>query len=191
VALQEVLSDPGPGPTDQTRYLATATSLVPIEGVTLERDGARYGNLVLSALPILEVARHDLSEEGCEPRGAIEVLLDAGVPLRLIATHLGLARHERRRQVHRLAALLAARDLPTLLCGDLNEPTPFGPVSRLLRSMHRAPLRRSFPARWPVLPLDRVGVSSELHLESLVVHSTPAARAASDHLPLHARVRRL
>jgi endonuclease/exonuclease/phosphatase family metal-dependent hydrolase len=117
------------------------------------------------------------------------VLLDAGAPLRVIATHLGLDRGERRAQLLRLARLLAERRLPTLLCGDLNDPLPFGPVSRLMRgSRLRAPLRRSFPSCWPLLPLDRIGVSRELRLESLAVHRTPAARSASDHLPLWARL---
>ena len=134
VTLQEVLSDEGPAPADQARFLAAETALVPIEGVTLKRESARYGNLLLSALPVLEVARHDISAPG-------------------------------------------------------RDPLPLGPVSRLMRgSRLRAPLRRSFPSRWPLLPLDRIGASRELRLESLAVHRTPAARSASDHLPLWARL---
>jgi endonuclease/exonuclease/phosphatase family metal-dependent hydrolase len=190
VALQEVLSDPGPGPADQARFLAAATGLAHVEGVTLERESARYGNLLLSALPVLEVARHDLSVPGREPRGALEVLLDAGRPLRVIATHLGLSRAERRLQAALLVELVRTRTLPTLLCGDLNEPRPLGGVARRLRRAGLSgPLRRSFPARRPLLPLDRVLVSRDLMLESLVVHREPDVRVASDHLPLHARLR--
>ena len=190
LALQEVHSAfPEGSPEHQASWLARATGLKPVEGWTLTRDGGRYGNLLLTSLAVLESRRHDLSVPGREPRGALEVVLRARGPLRVFGTHLGLDRAERRSQLARLLALLDERDDPVLLLGDLNEPTPWGPVSRSLRRRlprWRAP--RSFPARWPSFALDVIAASTELELQGVHAHRSPNARQASDHLPVCGRL---
>jgi endonuclease/exonuclease/phosphatase family metal-dependent hydrolase len=190
LALQEVHSAfPEGSPDHQASRLARATGLKSVEGWTLTRDGGRYGNVLLTSLAVLEVRHHDLSVPGREPRGAIEVLLHAQRRLRVLGTHLGLDRAERRSQVAKLLALLVERDGPVLLLGDLNEPTPWGLVSRTLRRRlprWRAP--RSFPARWPLLTLDVIAATAEPELEGVRAHRSPAARQASDHLPVCGRL---
>jgi endonuclease/exonuclease/phosphatase family metal-dependent hydrolase len=161
-----------------------------LHGPTLEDDRGRYGNALLTRLEVREIRRVDLSVPGFEPRGGLDVELDAGQPMRVLATHLGLARRERIRQAERLLAVLeGASTLPTLLLGDLNEwlPSRLG-FRRLRRRLRPAPARPTFPARRALLALDRVWLSAECELVSVAGHRSPLARVASDHLPLCARV---
>jgi endonuclease/exonuclease/phosphatase family metal-dependent hydrolase len=163
-----------------------------LAGPTLLRADGHYGNAVLTRLEVAGVDRIDLSVPGREPRGAIDVELRAGgVPLRVIATHLGLNPEERRSQIARLRERL---DLPprrpTILLGDLNEWFLWGrPLRWLRRHFGRSPAPATFPARWPLFALDRIWVQPRECLTSLRVHDTPLAREASDHLPLRAEVR--
>ncbi len=63
-----------------------------IAGPTLLEKTGHYGNAVLTRLPISAVHRVDLSVPGREPRGALDLMLEAPrCALRVIATHLGLA----------------------------------------------------------------------------------------------------
>jgi endonuclease/exonuclease/phosphatase family metal-dependent hydrolase len=52
----------------------------------------------------------------------------------------------------------------------------------------RSPAERSFPARWPLVALDRVWVRPRHALLAIKAHRTPLARLASDHLPVKAIV---
>jgi len=137
------------------------------------------------------VRLHDLSVEGREPRGAIEVSLGAdAAPLRVLATHFGLAPWERRAQARRVLALVNSARAPLeVLLGDLNEWFLWG---RPLRWLHRdfapTPAPPTWPARFPVFALDRLWVRPRGALAALARHDSPAARAASDHLPLRAEL---
>jgi endonuclease/exonuclease/phosphatase family metal-dependent hydrolase len=44
----------------------------------------------------------------------------------------------------------------------------------------------TFPARWPVLALDRIWISPAQALLTVEAHNTPRSRLASDHLPVKA-----
>lgn len=190
VALQEVEHQAVEG-TDLLDYLADATGMAAVAGPTFRRQSNNYGNALLSRLPIRTVNRVDLSEEGREPRGAIDALLDGkGLRLQVIATHLGLSPLERRRQVRKLLILLEARPAElAILMGDLNEWLLWGRPLRWLRS-HFAPTpqARTWPARWPLFALDRIWVEPRGALQDLATHRTPLAVAASDHLPLTAEL---
>lgn len=190
VALQEV--DAGAqGGGDQLPELARATGLEPISGPTLRNESGEYGNALLTALPVEEVRRFDLSVAGYEPRGALDVTLASpDGPLRVLVTHLGLARRERGEQVTRLLDELRTHDdVPTVLMGDLNEWWPRANALRRLRARFgAAPAPATFPARRPVLALDRIWAAPPHLLGEVRVHATPAARVASDHLPLRAEL---
>ena len=70
-----------------------------IEGPTLVREAGRYGNAILTSLPIEKYELINLSYKNREPRGAIDISLNFHKhSLRLIATHLGLLPSERRHQ---------------------------------------------------------------------------------------------
>ena len=47
---------------------------------------------------------------------------------------------------------------------------------------------RSFPARRPIAQLDRIVISSGLHVEAAGVHHSPLAAVGSDHLPVWAEL---
>jgi endonuclease/exonuclease/phosphatase family metal-dependent hydrolase len=193
VALQEVQNGSHEEPESrQLDYLAAATGLTPLAGPTLRDARGDYGNALLTRLSIRTVRRVDLSVAGREPRGALDVELALGShTLRLIATHLGLQSGERRRQLRQLLTRLGAGpEGPSVLMGDLNLWWPLGPLRRRLRRFFgHAPLRRTFPAGWPLLPLDRILVAPSRALLELEAVRLPATRRASDHLPLLARIR--
>lgn len=126
-----------------------------------------------------------------EPRGAVtaDVTLPGGVRLRVVGMHLDLSGLWRRRQA---AAVMAHVDAaperrPTVLMGDLNEWTAAaGCLKDFARAYKFAPTGPSFHASRPLGRLDRIMVSPDLTVAACGVHMSPAARRASDHLPIWA-----
>jgi endonuclease/exonuclease/phosphatase family metal-dependent hydrolase len=173
-------------------YLADTTGYTAIPGTTLHGGDCDYGNVLLSAHPVRAVRNLDLSVRDREPRGAIDAELQVhGLPLRIVAVHLGLRARERRQQVQRLLTALddGGAD-PLVLLGDINEWWPWSPTLRALRArLGPAPAPPTFPAGWPVLALDRIWAGHPAILERVAAVRTPQARAASDHLPVVGRVR--
>lgn len=186
IALQEVETQ-AEGGLQILNDLARETGAAMIPGPTMFRAGAHYGNALLTRLPVKDVAHIDLSVPGREPRGAIDVRLDAGGGiLRVCAAHLGLSPTERRTQVKQLLMRLADKpgDIDVLV-GDINEWFLWGrPLRWLHRFFVRAPAPATFPSGWPVFALDRVWVRPRRLLERVFVHVSDTSRAASDHLPL-------
>ena len=191
VALQEV---PLQGAHDDFLVdLEHATGYHVAAGPLFQRRGTDFGNAVLSRQRSSASAHVDLTVDGYEPRGALDVRIDVGArgPLRVLATHLGLRPGERREQVKRLlAAVEVESPQPTILMGDLNEWYLWGRPLRWLHAHFRekpgAP--PTFPARRPVFALDRIWISPAGCLRRLHRHASPLARVASDHLPLIAEV---
>lgn len=185
VALQEVDG----WPIDR-ELLGDGLQAVP--GLTIVKPDRSYGNVVLTRLPILDVRRLELTVRRREPRGALDVELDAGgVRLRVIATHLGLAPGERRAQVRRILDLAGGDDARvTVLLGDINEWFMAG---RPLRWLHarfgRGAGGRTYPSRLPLLALDRIWVRPREALGAFRIHATDLSRRASDHLPISAEIR--
>src|SRR5690349_5774505 len=135
VALQEVASEQEHA--DFLAVLERATGYHVVAGLLRQRRGLDFGNAVLSRHPVRSVERLDLAVGKYEPRGALDVCIDAGLAslLRVVATHLGLRPGERREQVRRLLAHIEhERPHPTLLMGDLNEWTLWGRPLRWLHS---------------------------------------------------------
>ena len=189
VALHEVESHDGD--LGALGILAAETGLRALAGPTMLRGEATYGNALLTCCDFAGVERIDLSVAGREPRGALDVRLQCrGMSLRVVATHLGLARAERGRQVRQLMDRLDPADpMPTVLMGDMNEWILW---SRPLRQLHerfgKTGAPATFPARFPIFALDRVWVRPGNRLVRLYRHATPLARIASDHLPLIAEI---
>jgi len=193
VGLQEVDSEPGARAQSlQLDRLAQATGMQPISGTDWLPHGSRHGNALLTRRDFGAVRRYDLSVEGREPRGALDVELHAaGRVVRIIVTHLGLRPGERRMQVRKLLSLVRSipADSPVIVLGDINEWLPIG---RPLRWLHgllgKPPSQGSFPVWAPVFALDRVWSRPAGALLALEVHRSPDARAASDHFPVKAIV---
>jgi len=191
-ALQEVDSRPGPhNAVEQAQLLEAWTGLRAVAGPTLLQSDRHYGNLLLTAQPLLGVNHIDLSQPGREPRGAIDVgLATPAGPLRVIATHLGLSLIERHRQVHRLLGQIRGDAGPTLLMGDFNEWLPgLGILPRIHAYFPKRKTPLTFPARCPLLALDRIWSRPFTLIESLYTAKEPAFLEASDHRPLLATVR--
>ena len=151
-----------------------------------------HGNAILVKrhIGVLGCAALDLPT--LEPRGAvIAELLINGAALRVVGMHLDLSGLWRKRQIRAILDAVAARPqkMPTILMGDTNEWRSIaGCLNELEPAFHIAPTGASFHARHPVAQLDRIIVGRELNIEAAGVHSSPAARRASDHLPIWARV---
>ncbi len=193
-ALQEVDNEPSEeDDSAQLEYLSAALEMAAIPGLRIVHHSGQYGNALLTRLPILSVQRHDLSYPWFEPRGALDVRLQLGdLQVRVIATHLGLSRAERRAQWRQILAAVANAppSLPTILIGDMNEWFPW---SMTLRDVHRILGQPSaappeFPTRAPFLALTRVWVHPVSALASVSVHRSALARRASDHLPIKAEI---
>ena len=189
LGLQEVdwQAHTGPGAASQAEFLGHLDGYTAIEGPNLLDHRGHYGNMLLTRLPVRRVTRLRLRTSRREPRGAIEAALDCdGTPLRVLVTHFGLGLRERRVQAAQLARRVArGLGAPTLLLGDLNDWMPRDPtIGALTRGPTPTPQPATFPAIWPVFALDRVlgwGLPAPIRVWA---HRTPAARAASDHLPV-------
>jgi endonuclease/exonuclease/phosphatase family metal-dependent hydrolase len=151
-----------------------------------------HGNamLVKPHVRVMDVAALELPT--LEPRGAILAeLLVGDTPLRVIGLHLDLSGLWRRRQMRAILAAVAQRPnrMPTILMGDTNEWRREAGCLRELHADYRiAPIGPSFHAMRPVATLDRIIVDKSLRIEAAGVHHSEAARVASDHLPVWARV---
>jgi endonuclease/exonuclease/phosphatase family metal-dependent hydrolase len=197
VGLQEVDARPGLAHDSvQMEFLAHALGLNGVAGPTILRPGnaGHYGNALLTRRRVLEVRHIDLTVYRREPRAAIDADIEVeGGIVRFIVTHLGLLPGERRHQVRRLLDALGASPYhparAIVLCGDINEWFAVGrPLRWLHGSLGHSPALPTFPAPFPVFALDRIWVRPREAVRALAVHDSPAARVASDHLPLAAEI---
>ena len=152
-----------------------------------------HGNAVLVREGKVEIERSlALTLPALEPRGAVLADLRIGeARLRVIGMHLDLSGLWRRKQAHAVLAHLAqqSEQLPTILCGDLNEWRGGQGCLRDFGQHHRlVPLGPSFHARRPIGRLDRMFVGGAIEVEECGVHCSNVARSASDHLPVWARL---
>lgn len=151
LCLQEVAANfPDLDGNDRTDQFALFSELLPgftaIEAIGVDiPDGAggrkRFGNLVLSRLPVAQALRHVLPWEAAATRNMPRVLVEAMVetphgPIRVMTTHLEYsspvlraAQVEGIRQVHRMAA--ARQATPRLPGPHTYAPTP-NPASAIL-----------------------------------------------------------
>lgn len=187
VALQEVTLDHA---GDLLGQLQQDTGMQVVDGTVFARGVGRYGNLILTRHPVLESRLHDIAAHGREPRGALDVTLSLPQrPVRLLATHLGLRREERRRQLARLTGLLAEGPDASLLLGDLNVWRGFNELKGLTEiGLHHWAIR-SFPV-WPrpMLTLDRIMARAPIHITACWRYTEAPARLASDHYPIVAEL---
>jgi endonuclease/exonuclease/phosphatase family metal-dependent hydrolase len=169
-------------------FIAEAVGMTAVAGRQIPLHNGDYGSVLLTRRPVLSVIHHDLTVSRREPRSALDVELEVGgLPVRVLLTHLGLGIGERRKQVRRLLEIVAAtpRVERVVLLGDINEWLPRGgPLRWLHAEFGRPPAPRSFPARFPLLALDRIWVRPRDALQSVTVHRSEEARRASDHLPV-------
>lgn len=154
-----------------------------------------HGNAVLSKFPIARHLNHDVSIPRTEQRGMLWCVLD--VPgeerqVHVVCVHLGLRESHRQRQLRALCQLVEAEiplDAPLLVAGDFNDWR-----QRADRILDRCGLvevfvaatgrpARTFPARWPLFPLDRIYIR-DVQVERPRILSGRPWSHLSDHAPL-------
>jgi len=191
IALQEVETR-SDGGIDLLEQFSHATGMKEIvAGPTMYRSDSQYGNALLSRHPLERHETIDISYPEREPRGAISAtaLID-DCRIHLLATHLGLRPVERRDQVRLLLSELEKQKSDiSILMGDLNEWFLWGrPLRWLHRHFTRTSAPATFPARFPLLSLDRIWVDPRSAIRSIRRVSNPTSRLASDHLPITATI---
>lgn len=208
VFLQEVhgsrqaLSAGAPAPLAVPHYEYLADEIWPAfaYGRNAVYTNGDHGNALLSKYPIVRSQNVDVSAQRHEKRGLLHCALR--VPGRddvvhAICVHLGLMQSHRRQQLQQLCDLVAYRvpaAEPLLVAGDFNDWRGKA-HSVLLRcagldevfveAQGRA--ARTFPARLPLLPLDRIYVRSVRDHAPLALPARPWT-TLSDHAPIAAEI---
>jgi endonuclease/exonuclease/phosphatase family metal-dependent hydrolase len=189
LGLQEVGATPQ-DEAEQFNFFKEKLKMEGVAGPTLRRNRTRHGNVVLTRGHIRHATLIDLTVASFAPRGAIDCSVEIdGHTVRVIATHLGLLPHERQAQLGKLAEVLGLRSAGvTVVLGDFNI---FGPERMTLQRIGAPaalPKLRSFPARRPIMSLDRIWTIPNRHLQRISVHQSKLSSVASDHLPLVAEI---
>ncbi len=164
---------------------------MPVEVNRRDHSIGWHGNALLVRRDTEILTHAHIELPTLEPRGAVLAELRIrGVRVRVVGMHLDLSGLRRRRQARAIiTALESRRPLPTILMGDLNEWSLHGGCLRDFAHHFRiAPTPPSFHTRRPVARLDRIMVDRSLTIGACGAHHTLAARRASDHLPIWARV---
>ena len=160
-------------------------------------DG-HHGNALLSKYPILRYRNLDVSITGPERRGLLHCVLQ--VPghdeVHAICVHLSLLESHRQQQLGLLRQLLDSlpEDAPVIIAGDFNDWKLRGNAT-LTRAQdlheafeqHHGSLARTYPARFPLLRLDRVYLRNATSHEPVILGNKPWTHL-SDHLPLTVEV---
>ena len=156
-----------------------------------------HGNALLSKYPIISHENLDISIHGTEERGLLHCVLQ--VPhfgqVHAICVHLGLRESHRRQQLKLLAELLERlpESAPVIVAGDFNDWRKRADALLEGTGLHEVFVDRfgapakSFPARWPLLCLDRIYVRNATTDRPKVLSNRPWSHL-SDHAPLAVEV---
>ncbi|MBS7439184.1 endonuclease/exonuclease/phosphatase family protein [Pseudomonas syringae] len=152
-----------------------------------------HGNALLSKYPIIQHENLDISIHGTEQRGLLHCILEVPHAGRVhaVCVHLGLRESHRRQQLKLLNELMARipEGEPVIVAGDFNDWRRRADASLQGSGLHEVFVERfgtpakSFPARWPLLCLDRIYVRNATSHRPKVLSSRPWSHL-SDHAPL-------
>jgi endonuclease/exonuclease/phosphatase family metal-dependent hydrolase len=156
-----------------------------------------HGNALLSKYPIVRYQNLDVSVGKIEQRGLLHSVLKMpnNTELHAICVHLGLRESHRKQQLALLCNLV--KSLPenevVIVAGDFNDWRVR--ANKVLEGVgfHEAfqnafgKSAKSFPARWPILSLDRVYVRNATSHNPEALHNLPWSHL-SDHSPLAVEV---
>lgn len=184
IALQEADLRLGARPSALCRNLIDAeTDFTVVPVARNDVSLGWHGNAVLIRKGMRHGAIDHIDLPGLEPRGAVRVDLGR---FSLVATHLGLVRRHRVRQLRVIARALHGASR-AVVAGDFNEWSPHKGLEELAKFQVHAP-GHSFHAARPVAALDRIAMSGGLQLRDAGVVQGGLARHASDHLPIWADI---
>ncbi len=159
-----------------------------------------HGNAILSKHPIVHQRNHDVSVGSRETRGVLHCVLQlptGSAQVHAICVHLGLSESQRVRQLQSLCEIISDHvpaDAPLIVAGDFNDWR-----HRASASLHRCGglrevfvnangrVAKTFPARFPLLSLDRIYVRSARSHSPVALPGKPWSYL-SDHSPLAAEI---
>ena len=159
-----------------------------------------HGNAIMSKFPIVRFENHDVSISGPERRGLLHCELQIpGRPVNVhaICVHLSLTEAHRTQQMDMLCNLVHT-DVPThaplIVAGDFNDwrhragtQLARGAALHEVFVLANGRPARTFPARLPLLRLDRIYVRNAMGHAPVVLPSRPWSHL-SDHAPLAAEI---
>ena len=158
-----------------------------------------HGNALLSKYPITRWDNWDISLNGIEKRGLLHCQLDvpgSNTPVHAICVHLSLRESHRQIQLKKLCEHINTIPLeePVIVAGDFNDwrqksqaiLAECAGMQEVFSETYGKPAK-TFPARFPLLRLDRIYVRSAKTHTPLVLSSDPWSRL-SDHAPLLAEI---
>lgn len=166
-------------------------------------DHGHHGNAILSRYPILDSHNQDVTRLSFERRGLLHCTLQPPgwqQSLHCVCVHLSLFAASRRQQMDALATKLEQlipSNAPLIIAGDFNDwrnqarnhlAERLGLIE--VFSGDTGHPSRSFPAKLPLLRLDRI-YARGFEVAHTEVHTGAAWSRISDHAALSARLRHL
>ena len=160
-----------------------------------------HGNAVMSKFPIVRFENHDISISGPERRGMLHCELQIpgrSLNVHAICVHLSLTESHRVQQMVKLCNLVHSSvpaQAALIVAGDFNDwrhracklLAEGAALHEVFAQAHGKPAR-TFPARLPLLRLDRIYVRNAIGHSPVVLPSQPWAHL-SDHAPLAAEIK--
>lgn len=160
-----------------------------------------HGNAILSHLPIETQNNLNITVNRLEKRGVLHCEIQPqgwDVPIVCLCAHLNLREADRVKQyiaIFEYVTTYVHPDSPLILAGDFNDwqhkaslniGKTLGLTEVFMDKLGKYP--KTFPARLPILSLDRI-YTRHLDILSADVHNTAPWTYLSDHLPLSAVVK--
>ncbi|WP_394558268.1 endonuclease/exonuclease/phosphatase family protein [Aquipseudomonas alcaligenes] len=156
-----------------------------------------HGNALLSKFPISHYENLDVSIGVVEQRGLLHCVLQVPGPheVHAVCVHLGLREHHRQQQLRLLCRLIdeLPAEAPVIVAGDFNDWRLRASAMLAEQRLHEVfaselgEPAKSFPARWPLLRLDRIYVRNATSHAPTVLSTRPWSHL-SDHAPLAVEV---
>jgi endonuclease/exonuclease/phosphatase family metal-dependent hydrolase len=179
----------------QYEYLADGVWPDFAYGKNAVTENSHHGNAILSRFPIEKWENFNISTNGLERRGVL--LTRVSIPERgslyCLCTHLDLTAWGRRKQFAAIRHLVnehVPAEAPLVLGGDFNDwrveataelAEPLGMIEAFAHLTGQ--VARTFPARLPMLRLDRIYLRG-LRVQRARTLASPAWRRLSDHLAI-------
>lgn len=183
----------------QHEFLAGETWLHSVYGKNSVYEAGHHGNAILSRFPVMRSSNKDVSAHRFESRGLLhcEIDLDGRQTVHCLCAHFGLFAKGRREQTRALIDYVRNEippEAPLIIAGDFNDwrnqmsLTLAGELDiHDVFHIHGGQPARSFPARLPMLRLDRIYVRG-FSVQQCHVHVGGAWQRLSDHAALSARL---
>lgn len=160
-----------------------------------------HGNAILSRLPIRVWSNLDISTSAIERRGLLHseiTLPNLSDTFHACCTHLSLRRKCQKQQISRICSWINENipaQAPLIVAGDFNDwrdraSSTLKEAANLVEAVKETHNRLlpTFPARFPILRLDRIYVRG-FEILSSEVQSQSCWQRLSDHVPVIAKLR--